>query len=551
MPRYKLFLFLIGSLFFFASYVQAQSTQYIPPPQDSSKLKEIKPNQRDFVLELEGNFSVDNQRIRSATHLDQFKEMNEEKAQNAAELVEKTYHDWGYTLAKVQAIENPEGWTLHIDEGVLHSISIFGAGWYDTVLLRYQLLPYQVFHVPTLEQGLGRWLELHPDYSVRYELSDRLSTKEERAKKTTSIMKTLMKTQDHAVLKEQSQTSLFIYLERSEERAGLDFGFGYSSANKLELRTKLTKKSTFVENDWSKVDLLAGLARRSTIDPDSDDTYYYSNIDFNANWFSPKFTNQSWLRFSPGAGFSDLNEQRPDLPIDRYHVLETFGEAGLVGEWTKYQYVFLSGGYGLKHATGVDDVPSDPYTINNHTADGFRLRSGIDMIFSKPRDNRLLNDTFKVDLLWHARRSDGNLLEGTVKFHKVFFTQKIFYLFQTQAIWQENGIEYFDEIPINRLGISSSFSRKIWLRRGINVGCEGRYNLWGSQIQAALFSNITTFGNVDRATHQQSLAAAFDIGPAIYITLLDAFQFNVGFATGFSTIGLESYDVKIGFDKVF
>jgi hypothetical protein len=124
-------------------------------------------------------------------------------------------------------------------------------------------------------------------------------------------------------------------------------------------------------------------------------------------------------------------------------------------------------------------------------------------------------------------------------------------ILKSSGVFMRGKVEFFDEAPLESIGTHSSFNRKFYVEDAFTQGGEVRFNLFRRDVQLAVFDDISVFGLKNRTTGNTTTEMGNSIGPALFITLYDAFQVYMNYAFGAVTDGTRSNDINFGAEKIF
>lgn len=523
----------------------------LPSPNDPDKVVSIKQPVVKTGIDFEGNVVIADAALLETTGLAYGSKPTADEMITVIRALYAFYRRAGYDLVRLEYAATETGWAVYIDEGLLAEIRIFGLGWYDTFALRSSLLLDGIYNRKQLEERLAEWLKRDGIASVSYEMVRKKRALDLASNEFIAEISRLLKRKETIRrLKSQWGTQLRIYIEHSPQYDSFNPGFGYSSDNGFELDGLYRAESWLAKRDKLEVYGLVGINELSTIDPASTADYTYFNLYGEIKWFTPPLRSRR-LRLFVESDASVVHRQRPDLPLDHFQLLRLEETLNLNIVFRRRHTLRFLAGYEHQRVFDVTGVAGTPFALGDDRTHAALVGSELSMRFGDLQNYKELNHVAKLGYK-HRFRADSSqldLLQAT--YNRSFQFNYLDFLTRTSGTLLLGDAEFYDEYPLEELGMRTNFDRRFSVKKSLNHRQDLRLNLYERQLQAGPFQDMALFGKIDHATGVEELAFAYAAGPAIYCVFWDAFQLYTNIAFGVTTDSDASWDFHIGIEKLF
>ncbi len=504
-----------------------------------------KPCTKDCV-EIRGNLLFGSKLLFKKMGLSGKPPYSEEKIALGIKRLEEHYKSLGYTLARIEYRRRGSGWLILIDEGVLSNIYISGLGWYDTFMLRNELLPLNIFNETRLKDELKFWTAKTHRKEASFKL---VKTKSDDIPLLKLIGDNTVTDVIGEVLRKNARYELYVHFKKPERRKGTHFGLEYRSSEGVGFNIDHFQSSVVSDRDLLRFGGSFGIARHPTVDPAERGHNYYSDVGFNIRWRAPDRTSDRFHIYLD-ADVEHLNRQRADLPLDRYKEFNTQSSLLLALSMRRDKFLFASAGYELRRLYDFDYVSSSPFTPRIKSVDGPMFTAGLDMKFGSFPKEMGKTDMLRVE--YKGRKRGGGFNSRIeMQYRKVFQGNGSDLFLNSFLLAQGGRAEFFDEEDLVKLGMSSSFGRKFYIKNAFNQEFELRLHILRRDVQLAVFTDLAVFGRMNHVDYSQSMELAHAVGPGIYVLFYDAFQLHAEYSFGWATTGDISHDVNLGLRKIF
>lgn len=529
----------------------ALAQTYQPRPNDPDKVVQIKPPTSKAGIDFEGNVVIANAALLEATGLAASSRPTAEEMITVIRALYAFYRRAGYDLVRLGYAATDNGWTVYIDEGLLAEIRIFGLGWYDTFALRSSLLLDGIYNRKQLEERLAEWLRRDDIAGISYEMVRKKRVADLSSNDFNSeISRLLKRKQSIRLLKSQWGTQLRIYFQHAQRYNTFSPGFGYSSDNGFELDGLYRRESWLAKRDKLEIYGLLGFNNFTTIDPASTDDYTYVNLYNDLKWFTPPLGSE-WLRLFVESDVSVVHRQRPDLPLDHFQLLRLEETLNLNFEFRRRHNLRFSAGYEHQRVFDVTGVTATPFPLGNDRTHAALAGTSLSMLFGEPQNFKELNHVAKLSYQ-HRFRGDGSQVDLLqANYNKSFEFRYLDWMTRTSGTLLLGDSEFYDEFPLEELGMRTNFDRRFSVRKAVNQRQDIRLNIYERQLQVGPFQDFALFGKIDHSTGQEKLAFAYAAGPALYCVFWDSFQLYTNAAFGVASDSDTSWDFHFGFEKLF
>jgi hypothetical protein len=547
--KVTIFFAIIGLGFLGINICKAQT--YKPIPVDPDKVVHIKTSPSQAPVSFEGNIAIANAALLEVAELSYGTKPAAADMPQIIKSLYSFYHKAGYDLVRLEYATTATGWVIYIDEGVLSGIQIYGLGWYDTFRLRNSLLLNGVYNRKQLEEKLAEWVKEPSIGDASYEMVRNKRINDLSTNEFINDFSSIVKLgKESKQLKSRWGWQLRIYFERSKNFGIFSPGIGYSSENGLELDASYRNDSVLLKRDSLEITGMVGINTLSSIDPANDDPIVYFNAHNDIHWQTPHF-GPDWLRLFVENDTSIVNRQRPDLPLDRFQLLKVEPGLHLEMEMRRYQSFHLAVGYEFQYAYDVTQVPTTPFVVPDDTTHSLFIATGFTFLFGDPNPYHEFNHRLGIDYKRRFRDDNDQLDLAQAYYQRSFTFTYADLITRTSATYLYGDSEFFDEFPLEELGMRTNFDRQFSVQKSINHRTDLRLNFYENKIQAGPFQDITAFAKIDRTTNDEDLTFAYDFGPAFYFVFFDSFQLYFNYAFGFTSNSDTSSDFHIGFEKIF
>lgn len=538
----------MGMFFLFSDTIAAEP--YLPKPRNEEKLKDVTAYQAEPYLQLKGNVIFDEKKVIGVLALDGSQPISEDELKEAVGKLTNFYHQDGYALANVRYEKAGEGWLVRVDEGTLSSILVFGLGWHAGYVLRNTILPNDVYNEHRLREQLARWAEKKKRYDVRFELQ----VLEKDAKKPLSfavgfVRKLLPTSRTLRALQAGGVYNLYIYFT---PKPGVSLGFydmEYTLINGLKLDGEVVFPGTLLKNDRFSLGVRFGFVGHESIQPGRAETRYFTTGGGSLRWFTPPL-GVSWLRLGVEGEADRLSDQRPDLPLERYEVVDVAGNLKLRFNISRKQNGALWVGYNYKNLHEHENVSSAPFTPNPSNVHALVGGLSWTQIIGERKPDLRLNHTFELESWASHRRNRKFTFFATSTHRKVFPFSWLDIETKGTGALLEGGAEFYEELPLHELADRASFNRTFFVRRVFTQTTEFRLKLHERKLQLGVFNDASVFGRINRTTGNQKATFADGFGPLLDLVIYDAFRFRFAYAFGVSTADLDTHEFYFGVSKV-
>ncbi|MDP2269608.1 MAG: hypothetical protein Q8K32_02680 [Archangium sp.] len=457
----------------------------------------------------------------------------------------------GYELAEVSATVDPDGLTLHIDEGQLERVIFRGR--FTVRMLRFRLalnLPREVFNRPHLEREVAeRSAALGIEPPV-WELVETTPPPHESAQldATPSLL-----IAGRALVRPGRRYELRITFGPPAWNTGVGLSVRTSYLNGLELGVNTQGASGALHDDRWRVALSGGLALRNDI-PRNHVYVFPSRVAAEALWYAPPLDASDTRPFVLLSS-ELLIRQRRDFGLESYLSVRTEVSGNV--QLHPHRLMTLQVGGGLQHF----------WVGEYHLGEG-RLEAGIPLDdearLRAYADARLELTFFDGAGRWdrrHALAVRGRLSANLGRFDLPLFGEaRLDYQlvvpfgwhdlwFRGRATWMGGDVLFpFEEAMGQHL---PAVFGDVWLRSAAGVRIEYRHSLLRDVIKAGVFTKGLVWGDEQRDTGLAIPRAGVGAGPSVHLLLFGFFQLDLFVDFAVLSNGRFGVGLQVWLNKVF
>jgi hypothetical protein len=454
--------------------------------------------------------------------------------------------DAGYKLAVVKVAVSGHNLVVEVDEGRLEKIVFIGRGPLTTLQLKLALnLPHHVFNMSTLERQLKEMEKKFGLVDVTYQLvlADRPD------KHVGPQIDHLGNIMGADLLVAEARYELYIELGGQERSPGWGLGFDYDFPDGLATSVAYRGFGWLVSDDRVSVRAKAGgILRRDLL---TDDPYpALSRVVVETNWYMPALLGK-WFRPHVWASSDLVSRQRKDLDVEIY-----YGERAGAGAALGFEFgpaVRLSLGSGLQERVvfGTELLAATASPARDFSQTRAFVIGNLDVLFQS--DELRSDRTDKLQLSWRRYGLDSEpRMDRISTFYRKLFRFGYHDLWLRFAgVYMGGNVQFDDDESVGGTYLRGVFGSRYYARRAAGISTEFRMSITRDLLKVSAFHDLAVFGDQDRMAQTEVNRIADSFGCGFHALLLDAFQFSIYYAVGFSSDGSFDQGSAVSLEKVF
>ncbi len=458
----------------------------------------------------------------------------------------------GYELAEVSVTVDPDGLTLHIDEGELDRVIFRGR--LTVRMLRFRLalnLPRQVFNRPHLEREVAERAKVLGIEPPAWELVEATQPRHESAQ-LDAIPALLIS--GRQLVRPGKRYELHFTFGAPAWNTGVGLLVRTSYLNGLEIGVNSQGASAALADDRWRVALSGGLALRNDI-PRNHVYVFPSRVAGEALWYAPPVGENDTTRPFVQVFSELLIRQRRDFGLESYLSVRTEVSGNVLLH--PHRLMALQVGGGLQH----------------FWVGGYQLGEGL-LEAAIPLDDEARLRAYaeaRVELTFfdgagrwdrrHALAVRGRLAANLGRFDLPLFGEaRLDYQlvvpvgwndlwFRVRATWMGGDVLFpFEEAMGQHL---PAVFGDVWLRRAAGVRFEYRHSLLRDVIKAGVFTKGLVWGDEQRATGLVIPRVGAGAGPSVHLLLLGFLQLDLFVDFAVLSNGRFGVGLQVWLNKVF
>ena len=455
------------------------------------------------------------------------------------------YRESGYTLVRIKPRRRGKTWNIYIDEGLLDSIIVVGAGWLNTYLVRRDLLPYDVFNTYRVKQWLGQIARTYNLEKVEYRVitlnDDDAGAFEENVGYLEHFADSFLD------LKMKPRYRLEVIIHKKDSVFDYTWGLFWDSTYGLGLEGHLRFGSVVLKHDRYGVYASVSGNRRASLQPGGGTDTVFTRAQLGLKGETPPL-GVSWLRLAVHS-FADLyNQQRADVPLQQLMYLKSEHALTLAARATDWMEIDAFGGYEVLKILATTAVTGDPVTISDTFTQGMFTGGALRFNLTKPVLRRDLQDTLLLDGRVYFRFNAGNFYRLHMDYQQVFFFGASELILRAGGRWRFGNSRLTDEFPV-----AGSHMRASWGRYALKAGYAGaefRLSLYRQLFKIGLLNDMAVYGLLDR-NRNESPVYADALGPGLFFMFFDVFLLKLYYAVGLDSNLDVAHTFSFSLNKVF
>lgn len=494
------------------------------------------PSRRGTNLEFQGLAALNEFVLRAALDLPRRVKTDPESVAALTGRVLSFLHESGYELATVQGDLRNDRVVLTVNEGRLDKIVFRDRGTFETLRLKLELnLPGSVFNRPLVEQQLAHLRKKYKLTTARYELvAVARSPEDDELLGPFKDVKGI-----DAFVPEPGSWELHLFIQQREWQEGwhLHLNLGPPDGAKFDLAYH--GANAFMKDDrWS---LGGGFGLRLEKPGRGP---FPSRVTAEGRYFAGSVFVKG-LRPSISGAFDLRGRRRADVNLERFFYMLGAGTLGLTAEVDRVLFLGASAGLETRHTFGLEPFDAAiPFELTRPTSAARTYLLGeVSLTFDPNEPRRDQRHILEGEIAYFLTGPDqGALARMRVRHRIPFFFGFHELRFRTQGLLITGDALFTDEEPLDNSFVRGVFGDKYYVRRALGLATEFRLSVARDLFKLSLFSDLSLFGDIDRATGDSTPALATSSGFGFHALVLDALQVDVYLGIGVDTRG----DVDVG-----
>jgi hypothetical protein len=454
-------------------------------------------------------------------------------ARSVAARLQKFLHESGYVLGVVRTGVVGEQIFVDIDEGRLDKVIFVGGGAFETLRLRYDLrLREDVFNEPELQRQLDALAARMGLGEFAYELVP-IERDSSRPPPVTEPL------QRFGLFHPRRAYELHILVQPGAFRPGISPEVEIDSVEGGGVGATYRSGELLHKKDRFELGGRVAAALRQRLDG-TGSYFTFTRFVADAEYDAPPIA--KFIRPSI-RGRADLSDrQRSDLHLESFWFAEFEGVVQLVFLPVREVRAALGTGlgrrllYDVEPQTGVPLTPGPRYALADTRP--FAAAS-LMLMFDPDALRRDRHHVLELEARYYARPHEGD----DSALHLLGSYQKVWPLgwdelwIEARGFWKQGFVTFPEEVSVGGGDLLRGPFNGVYTRRVAALDLEYRYSLWRDAFKIGLFHNAAVYSLLDRATSNDSFAAADALGLGIHALLIDEFQLDAYFGVGWGTPG--------------
>lgn len=458
----------------------------------------------------------------------------------------------GYELAEVSVTVEPDGLTLHIDEGELERVLFLGR--LTVRMLRFRLalnLPREVFNRPHLEREVA---ERAKALGIEPPLWKLVETKHPRHQSAQLAATPFLVLSGRPLVRPGKRSELHFIFGPPAWNTGVGLSVRTSYLNGLELGVNTQGSSTALQDDRWRVAIFGALALRNDI-PRNHVYVIPSRLGAEAAWYAPPLGANDTTRPFVQVFSELLIRQRRDFGLETF----LWVRSEISGNFQLHPHRLMTAqvGLGLQH-----------FWVGGYQLAEGRLEAGIPLNVAA-RLRAYGEARFELTFFDGAGRRDRRhalAVRGRVSANLArsdlppFGETRLDYQLvvpvgwhdlwlRVRATWMGGDVLFpFEEAMGQHL---PAVFNDVWLRTAAGLRVEYRHSLLRDVIKAGLFTKGLVWGDEQRETGLSIPRVGVGGGPSLHLLLFGFFQLDLFVDFAVLSNGRIGVGLQVWLNKVF